>query len=759
MEPSSSQPPAGPAPFRPGAARVLRAALNAGALAGLWVGLADGLRVAQALHRLPEQAILPATPLGPLELLPNFAGAVLLYGALGIPLALAFAVSLRMFAPGFGPVTFEKRVFTGVAGVLLALLAIWWQREIQASGLAVTDVRRLLPMLGLGFGSLVFAWLLGHLIYRRYRRLHTTSSLAVMLAWIVGFGVLVQAGRARDAQGTLNERNEGLPNVVFVIVDALRADMLEPYGNLEVQTPNLQQIADAGVLYEDAWVQAPFTGASFGSFFTGKYPRRHGLLTMEPGMRIAPGKSFIHLLEEGARPDGSSMEDADFATASFMTGAMSHGSGLMDGFDAYQELMLGRDLTRVDSSWSIFQSYLAPVAVAFKLRIKTNRDALVADAADWIRRHEGRRFAIFVHLYSTHTPYDPAPRFRRPYVDPRYEGPLQRFSADHRVAIETGQYTLSPEDVDQVSALYKGGVSQADHHIGVLFEALEDIGAVGDTVFVVTSDHGEDLGAGAGLEIEANTVMSIGRWEHNHMYKSNLWVPLIIHAPGRLPGGTRVSVEVEGVDWLPTLAELCDLTLPGLQGDDPRSEDYVDGVSLVTATNIASILEGAEETGRVKGFRIAEDATFVAITDGRYMLTVERRGVLDDGWAIVRETLPGGEREGQEHKGKVRFHDLETHASGEVDLFGTVIRNPAADLGLRLDLLEEVERMRNILVQWNQSQPRAVDSIQRSQRDLETDANQVKLLERLGYAEGYSDDQGELASELERRRQAGAAAE
>jgi arylsulfatase len=746
---SDPSPAAGPAPFRPGAGRVLRAALNAGALAGLWVGLADGLRVALALHRLPEQAILPATPLGPLELLPNFAGAVLLYGALGIPLALVLAVALRAVAPGPGPVTFEKRVFTGVSGALLALLAIWWQREVQASGLPVTDVRRLLPMAGLTLGSLAFAWFLGVLLYRTYRKLHMVSSLAVLVAWLVGFGTLVQAGRARDAEGALNERNRDLPNVVFVIVDALRADMLEPYGNATVQTPNMERLAESGVVFEDAWVQAPFTGASFGSFFTGKYPRRHGLLTMEPGMRVAPGKTFIHLLEEGTRPDGTSMEDADYSTASFMTGAMSHGSGLMEGFDAYQEIMLGRDLTRVNSGWSIFKGYLAPVAVAFKLRVKADRDALVSDAAAWIRQHEDRRFAMFVHLYSTHTPYDPAPEFRAPYVDPDYDGPIQRFSADNRMTIEKGEYALTPEDVRQIGNLYMGGVTEADHHIGLLMEALVDIDALNDTVFVVTSDHGEDLGRGSGLQVESNTVTSIGRWEHNHMYKSNLWVPLIVRAAGRLPYGARVRAPVEGVDWLPTLAELCDLRLPGLQDADARSEEYVDGVSLVGLAHASAQTADAGVPSAVKAFRIAEDATYVSIADERYMLTVERWGVLEEGWRIVLEGLPDGTRD---PIGSVRFHDLETHPSGEVDLFADIVRNPDADPELRAQILGEVERLRGMLVEWNASQPRAVESIQRSERDRETDENEAQRLAALGYTEGFNAYRGELREAVLERR-------
>lgn len=742
------------APFRPGIGRLLRASLNAGALAGLWVGTLDAVRVALALNALPEQAILPATPLGPLQLLPNFAATVLLYGALGIPVSLAVSWVLARTFPGPGPLTFERRLFSWVTGVLGGLLAVWWVREVQASGLPVTDPRRLGPMLGAFAGAFVLAFLAGRVLYSQ-RKLMAISSLTVLLAWLTGFATLVRSAQTANAEGGLNDRNRDLPNVVFVIVDALRADMLEAYGNATVQTPVLEKLAQNGVVFEDAWVQAPFTGASFGSFFTGKYPRRHGLLTMEPGMRVAPGKTFIHLLEEGERSDGRSMLDADYSTASFMTGAMSHGSGLMDGFDAYQEIMLGRDLTQVSSGWSIFKGYLAPVAVAFKLRTRSNPDALVDDAAAWIRRHKGRRFAMFVHLYSTHTPYDPAPEYRKLYSDPAYDGPIQSFSAAHRIAIEQGDYAITPEDVRQIADLYMGGVSEADHHIGVLRQALLDINALNNTVFVVTSDHGEDLGEGSGLTVEDNTVTRIGRWEHNHMYRSNLWVPLIVHSPGRMPKGTRVKAPVEGVDWLPTLAELCGLALPGLVSEDPRDEAYVDGVSLVDAANTAALAEATAESGDVKPFRIAEDATFVTISDGRFMLTVERWGVLEEGWQLVLQGLPGG---GGEPIGQVRFHDLQEHPSGEVDLFGDILRNPQADAELRARILRDVERLRAMLMAWNLDQPRAVESIERSDRDLETDANEAKRLADLGYTEGFNAYQGELREAvlaLRAREQAG----
>ena len=91
-----------------------------------------------------------------------------------------------------------------------------------------------------------------------------------------------QGAFERSGRGEIGDRNRDLPNVLLVIVDALRQDTLGVYGHERVLTPTIDSIAHDGVTFENAFVQAPFTWTSFGSFLTGKYPRRHGLVKMDP---------------------------------------------------------------------------------------------------------------------------------------------------------------------------------------------------------------------------------------------------------------------------------------------------------------------------------------------------------------------------------------------------------------------------------------------------------------------------------------------
>src|SRR5690242_19681613 len=65
------------------------------------------------------------------------------------------------------------------------------------------------------------------------------------------------------------------PNLVLITIDTLRADRLGCYGYPRIETPNLDQLAKRGVLFENAITQTPLTAPSHASIFTGLYPTAH----------------------------------------------------------------------------------------------------------------------------------------------------------------------------------------------------------------------------------------------------------------------------------------------------------------------------------------------------------------------------------------------------------------------------------------------------------------------------------------------------
>jgi arylsulfatase len=389
-----------------------------------------------------------------------------------------------------------------------------------------------------------------------------TVALALVAALGVGFllrerMILADVPQRADAQGRYN--------VVFVIVDTLRADRLGCYGYSRPTSPRIDKIAAESVLFERAIVQAPYTWTSFGSFFTGKYPRKHGLLKMDPTLFFEPKQNLtIQRI----------LRDRGYRTSAFLTGMLSNASGLLDGFETYLESTVARDVVHRRSVWTLFRSELVLRMIFTKVRQALDPSYVADEAVDWIDDNRDARFFTLVHLYSTHTPYDPPKQ--HDIFSPDYRGNLHRFTNHHTALIHSGQWQPTPQDVQRINDLYDGGVHHADAMIGGIYEVLMRRGLLEDTVLVISSDHGEELG-------------ERGLYEHNWMYNTNQRVPFVVRAPDsferdlgvapRTARGVRVDVPIESVDFLPTMLEVLGIPLP--PNLLPPSPEAVDGESLL----------------------------------------------------------------------------------------------------------------------------------------------------------------------------------
>ena len=294
--------------------------------------------------------------------------------------------------------------------------------------------------------------------------------------------------------------------VVLVTIDTLRADHLGSYGNPKARTPRLDALASEGVRFVSAFAPTPLTLPSHASLMTALNPPRHGVRN-----------NAVFALPESLPTLAEGMSDAGFATAAVI-GAMvlDRQYGLARGFDHYDD-----DLGLLTSGGMQGIPERSATHV-------TNAALAWLDAAP-------EQFFLWLHYYDPHFPYV-APFWR-----------------------------LSPDLLTR----YAEEISYVDTELGRVLDAVREEWPGDDTLFVVTSDHGESLGQHG----EPSHGMAI--------YDSTQRIPLILAGAG-LPRGSVVSTQVRLVDVAPTVLALA--------GGGPLGE--VDGRDLLP------VLSGEEQRDR-----------------------------------------------------------------------------------------------------------------------------------------------------------------
>lgn len=325
-------------------------------------------------------------------------------------------------------------------------------------------------------------------------------------------------------------------NVVLVSIDTLRADRLGAYGYERAVSPHLDELAEEAVVFENAYVAAPWTLPSHMSLFTSLYPTQHGVM------------HETRTLRKGIRTLAESLASHGYRTAGFTGGGGVAGRyGFDRGFESYVESYSGFKKSP-DQGWRF--------------------EHLQEDMFRWIDTTADEPFFLFVHTYDVHEPFLAHEDLQ--VLDPGYDGPLvplhdhDAFSAsvlkglveDDPAADATitrflyevlneGHFSPSDADKRHLVALYDNEVAYVDRGMGSLFQKLEEDGLLERTLVVVTSDHGEEL-------------FERGRVQHGEtLYEEILRVPLLMWIPGY--AGGRSSKLVSNVDIAPTILDLLQL--------------------------------------------------------------------------------------------------------------------------------------------------------------------------------------------------------
>lgn len=414
-------------------------------------------------------------------------------------------------------------------------------------------------------------------------------SLRWMVAVVVGLAVGVQGWQALAQRRELAELPPAplqAPNVLLIVLDTVRAQSLSLYRHTRETTPQLERLAKTAVRFEQAIAPAPWTLPSHASMFTGRLPHEVSASSRSPLDTTYP------TLAEFLRTRG-------YLTAGFVanTTYCSVESGLARGFIYYEDYLISPGQILISSSLGrlivrsrLLFGFLDHRKLGRKTAPDVNRSFL-----RWLSGMERRPFFAFLNYMDAHHPYmAPAP-FNQRFEPKRGRKPSRRLL----------KRKVSPLEVqDQLNA-YEGSIAYLDSQIGLLFDELQHRGILGNTLVIITSDHGEEFG-------------EHGLLRHGYsLYRPVLQVPLLISFPSRLPAGKSVREPVSLRDLPATIADLI-----GLDHDVPfpgRSLTRFWGPGRVggAAQTDLAVSEVEQMTWKPKWYPVYK-GPMKSLADGRY---------------------------------------------------------------------------------------------------------------------------------------------
>jgi arylsulfatase A-like enzyme len=345
------------------------------------------------------------------------------------------------------------------------------------------------------------------------------------------------------------------PNVVVVVMDTARARETVRSDRRNVALPALDRLADEGTEYTQTIASAPWTLPSHASLFTGTYPSKHG------------AHAGHKHLDEGLTTLAEAFRSGGYETVAVSNNTwISEEFGFARGFDTlyktWQYVQTDTDLgeiARTKQGTEMVRALAARLAdgnpavnVANALYgrfFRKRTDDGAKRTNEWVREWLGERddepFFCFVNYLEPHLEYRPPESYAEEFLP-------DGVSYDEAMAVPqdawryiAGEVDLGDREFDILRALYRAELAYLDRRIGELRRHLEAAGEFEDTVFVVTGDHGENIG-------------DHGMMDHQYsLYETLLHVPLVVHGPGFETG--QVDDLVQLTDLAPTLLDAANI--------------------------------------------------------------------------------------------------------------------------------------------------------------------------------------------------------
>ena len=375
------------------------------------------------------------------------------------------------------------------------------------------------------------------------------------------------------------------PNVLLLYIDDLRPE-LASFGALQIQSPNIDTLAEKGVRFTNAYCNVPVCGASRASMLTGMLPTKNRFLDYKTFVEketpeavtipelfkkngyttISNGKIYHHLDDRESdwnevwRPYAFDKNDTGLAPTDYW---QSLWKDYKDSYNASQYRVTDR----------------GPAYESEEVSDSTYIDGLLTEKVirDIKKLKKGTKpFFLTAGFISPHLPFNAPKKYwdlydRNEIKQPENYNYIPKDAPEISITNwpEMRGYTNIPRQgqvsdsiaIDLIHGYY-ATISYTDALVGKILKALKEEGLENNTIVILVSDHGYNL--------QEHT-----QWAKFTNYNTSTQVPLIIYNPlSKTKGRTNALTSL--VDIYPTLMEICELEAPKKQ---------LDGVSLVPVLN------------------------------------------------------------------------------------------------------------------------------------------------------------------------------
>lgn len=361
------------------------------------------------------------------------------------------------------------------------------------------------------------------------------------------------------------------PNIIIFLTDDLGYGDLGCYGNPIIDTPNIDKLAQEGVLMKDFHSAGTVCSPSRVALLTGRNPYRSGFFYIH-------GKDTYLNSEEITIAE--LLKDKGYETSFWgkwhlsilEKGRVNQPGPGEQGFDYW-----------MGTSVNAFEGPRNPEKFILNGKPVGNVegwycDIIVDKASDWLKniRNREKPFLMYICSHEPHTPIAPPEEYSQKY-DNAFVDELEK-------GIKYGRIARPERDISKNKKEYYGTVTQLDDAFGRLMKTLENLDLKENTLVIFTSDNGP--------ETPVTPEESLGQWDDSfrdkcfgtpgdfrgmkrYPYEGGHRVPGIVRFPGVIPAGTESNVMFNGTDILPTLCQLAGIAVP--------SDRPMDGIDAFAA--------------------------------------------------------------------------------------------------------------------------------------------------------------------------------